>query len=111
MADKQLNAPRSCSMILSVDEYDSPHWPVVLLSAPFLHCLRPAQRVLPGHVGPTSSGVTMTLALPIWCLYLPFVIALKDAEEWRIWIILFSGILIGPASLASWGLILQLARR
>jgi hypothetical protein len=52
--------------------------------------------------------VAMTFALPVWCLYLPVVIALKDAEEGRIWTILFSGILIGPASLALWGLILQL---
>ena len=51
---------------------------------------------------------TMIFALPVWCLYLPFVIALKDAEERRIWTILFSGILIGPASLALWGLILWL---
>jgi hypothetical protein len=52
--------------------------------------------------------VTIVFALPVWCLYLPFVIALKDAEARRIWIILFSGILIGPASLAFWCLILQL---
>ncbi len=52
--------------------------------------------------------VTMVFALPVWCLYLPFVIALKDAEARRIWTILFSGILIGPASLAFWSLILQL---
>ena len=52
--------------------------------------------------------VTMMFALPVWCLYLPFVIALKNAEERRIWIILFSGILIGPASLALWCFILQL---
>jgi hypothetical protein len=52
--------------------------------------------------------VTMIFALPIWCLYLPFVIALKDAEQRRIWTILFSGILIGPTSLAVWCLILQL---
>ncbi len=52
--------------------------------------------------------VTMMFALPAWCLYLPFVIALKDAEQGRIWIILFSGILIGPASLILWGLIPQL---
>ena len=51
---------------------------------------------------------TMIFALPVWCLYLPFVAALKDAEERRIWTILFSGILIGPVSLALWGLILQL---
>jgi hypothetical protein len=52
--------------------------------------------------------VTLIVALPVWCLYLPFLIALKDAEERRIWIILFSGILIGPTSLALLGLIFQL---
>jgi hypothetical protein len=52
--------------------------------------------------------VTMTFALPVWCLYLPWVIALKDAKEQRIRTILVSGILIGPASMALWGLILQL---
>ena len=53
--------------------------------------------------------VTMIFALPVWCLYLPFVIALKDAEERRIWTILFRGILIGPASLALWCFTLQLS--
>ena len=52
--------------------------------------------------------VAIVFAIPVWCLYLPFVIALKDAEGWRIWIILLSGILIGPTSLALWGLTLQL---
>ena len=52
--------------------------------------------------------VTMIFALPVWCLYLPFVIAIKDAEEGRIWTILFSGILIGPALVALWALVLQL---
>lgn len=51
--------------------------------------------------------VTMVFALPVWCLYLPFVVALKDASR-RIWTILLSGTLIGPASLAFWCLILQL---
>jgi hypothetical protein len=51
---------------------------------------------------------TMTFALPVWFLYLPFVIVLKDAEQRRGWIIVASGIAIGPASLALWGLILQL---
>ena len=55
--------------------------------------------------------VTMVFALPVWCLYLPFVIVLKDAEARRIWAILFSGILIGPASLAFWCLILQIRGR
>lgn len=52
--------------------------------------------------------VTMMFALPAWCLYLPFVIAFKDAEGRRIWTILVSGILIGPVSLGLWGLILLL---
>lgn len=52
--------------------------------------------------------ITMIFAAPAWCLYLPFVIALRDAEERRIWTIVVSGILIGPASLLAWGLLLQL---
>lgn len=53
--------------------------------------------------------VTMRFALPVWCLYLPFVIALKDAEERRIWIILVTGSLIGPTWLVLWGLMRQLS--
>jgi hypothetical protein len=52
--------------------------------------------------------ITMMLAFPVWCLYVPFVLALNDAEGWRIWIIMLSGTLIGPASLALWFLILVL---
>jgi hypothetical protein len=48
------------------------------------------------------------MAFPVACLYLPFVIALQDAEERRVWTILFSGILIGPASLLLWCIIAQL---
>jgi hypothetical protein len=58
----------------------------------------------------TLSGVfvaTLTFALPVGCLCLPIVIGLKDAEESRIWIILCCGILIGPLSMALWGLVLQ----
>jgi hypothetical protein len=51
---------------------------------------------------------TMMFALPIWCLYLPFVIVFKDAVGRRLWAIQLSGSLIGPASFAIWGLILQL---
>jgi hypothetical protein len=51
---------------------------------------------------------TMTLALPVWFLYLPFIVKLKDSEDRRIWIILVSGILIGPLALTVWCLILQL---
>lgn len=53
--------------------------------------------------------VTMRFALPAWCLYLPLVIALKDADEGRIRALLFIGILIGPASVVLWSLILQLS--
>ena len=48
------------------------------------------------------------VSLPIWFLYLPFVLALKDAEERRLWTTLASGILIGPVCLAICGLILEL---
>jgi hypothetical protein len=53
--------------------------------------------------------ITMIFALPVWFLYLPLVVKLRDAEHNRIWIILVSGILIGPLALTIWGLILQLS--
>ena|ERR1035437_101727 len=52
--------------------------------------------------------ITMIFAFPVWCLCLPFVIAFKDVEKRRPWILLLGGTLIGPASLALWCLILQL---
>ncbi|MEO6816608.1 MAG: hypothetical protein ABI177_07885 [Edaphobacter sp.] len=52
--------------------------------------------------------VTMMFALPVWLLYLPIIFKLRDAEDNRIWIILGSGILIGPLALTIWCLILQL---
>ena len=52
--------------------------------------------------------ISMMFALPVWFLYLPFTVKLKDAEDKRIWIILVSGILIGPLSLTIWCFILQL---
>ncbi|HZD47373.1 MAG TPA: hypothetical protein VE178_01395 [Silvibacterium sp.] len=52
--------------------------------------------------------VTMIFALPVWCLYLPVVIAVKDAEERRIWTILLTGTLIGPLAMFLWSLILLL---
>ena len=52
--------------------------------------------------------VTVIFALPVWCLYLPVVIAVKDAEGQRIWAILFSGTLIGPLAMFLWSLILLL---
>jgi len=52
--------------------------------------------------------ITMMFALPVWFLYLPLTVKLKDAEDSRIWILLVSGSLIGPLSLTIWCLILQL---
>jgi hypothetical protein len=52
--------------------------------------------------------VAMIFALPVWCVWLPIVIATKDAEGRKIWTILLSGILVGPASIALWSLILLL---
>jgi hypothetical protein len=50
---------------------------------------------------------TMTIALPVGCLYLPVLIALRNTEERRMPIILLGGILIGPATIALWGLVLE----
>jgi hypothetical protein len=52
--------------------------------------------------------VTMIFALPVWLLYLPLVVLLKDAEGRRWWVLLVSGAFIGPLCLFLWGLILQL---
>jgi hypothetical protein len=52
--------------------------------------------------------VTMMFALPVWFLYLPFVVSLKDAQPGRLLIFWVSGIIFGPVSLAALGLILQL---
>lgn len=51
--------------------------------------------------------ITMTFALPVGCLYLPFLIALRATEEQRTRIIILGGILIGPLSMALWSLVLQ----
>ena len=53
----------------------------------------------------------MTFALPVACLYLPFVIGLGDAEKGRIWTILGSGILIGPVALLLYIFALRLGHR
>lgn len=49
--------------------------------------------------------VTSMFALPVWCLYLPFILTLKDAEGRRLWIILATGTLIGPVALSLWGFV------
>ncbi|HEY1984170.1 MAG TPA: hypothetical protein VGG85_02110 [Terracidiphilus sp.] len=50
----------------------------------------------------------MIFALPVAILYLPFVLAHQDAEGRRIWLLLVSGILIGPVSMFLWMIILLL---
>jgi hypothetical protein len=50
--------------------------------------------------------ITMKIALPVACLYLPVVIMQRDAEEGRMRVIAGSGIVIGPAYLVLRGLIL-----
>jgi hypothetical protein len=52
--------------------------------------------------------ITMMFAFPVWLLCLPIIVKLRNAEDNRIWIILLSGILIGPLALTIWYLILQL---
>lgn len=52
--------------------------------------------------------ITMVEALPVWCLFLPVVIAVKDAEKRRSWLILLGGSLIGPVSVILFCLFLQL---
>lgn len=46
--------------------------------------------------------LTLLIAWPAWCLYLPVVIGFKDAEAWRLWTILSAGVLAGPLSLVLW---------
>jgi hypothetical protein len=52
--------------------------------------------------------ITMMCALPVWCFCLPFVIAVKNAEGSRIWIVPLSGSLLGPLLVGLWFLILQM---
>jgi hypothetical protein len=52
--------------------------------------------------------ITMKIALPVACLYLPIVIMQRDAEEGRMRVIAGSGIVIGPAYLVLRGLILAM---
>jgi len=42
--------------------------------------------------------VTVKLALPAWCVYLPLVVLLKNGEEWRKPLLLLAGAVIGPAT-------------
>jgi hypothetical protein len=44
--------------------------------------------------------VTLVAALPAWCLFLPLVVFLRDAEGRRMGILLVAGVLIGPLTVA-----------
>jgi hypothetical protein len=48
--------------------------------------------------------ITMIFAFPAWCLYLPFIFFLRDADGRRSAMLLLTGILIGPAALIVWDL-------
>lgn len=54
--------------------------------------------------------LTLLIAWPAWCLYLPVVITFKDAEGRRLWVILATGILVGPLSLVLWDAVARLHR-
>jgi hypothetical protein len=49
--------------------------------------------------------LTLLFALPGWLLCLPLVIAFKDAESWRGWVILIVGVSIGPGFILAWRLL------
>ena len=81
-------------------------WLASLLVAVLLFCLLAS--LIFGGAGSIRPifRVAMTFALPVGCLYLPFVIVLKKAEDRSL--ILLSGTLIGPVCIVLWGLFLQL---
>lgn len=77
-------------------------WLVSLLLADAFFNLCDAFSILfrgPGIVPNLLFVMTIIYAFPAWLLFLPIVIALKDAEGRRIWSILVAGFLIGPLSL------------
>ena len=69
-----------------------------ILSAPHGAHLRTVVDVFP---------VTLLFAFPVWLLSLPLVVALRDAERWRGWVILITGVSLGPAFLLIWSLAAQ----
>jgi hypothetical protein len=52
--------------------------------------------------------VTMKCALPIWCLCLPLIAAVKQPQGRKVWTILLMGSLLGPLAIGLWFLLLQL---
>ena len=52
--------------------------------------------------------VAIVFALPVSLLCLPVVFFIRSAGKRQVWILLATGLLVGPACLAIWGMILQL---
>jgi hypothetical protein len=50
--------------------------------------------------------ITLLFALPAWLLYLPLVVAHPQPAPRQLAILIVAGFLIGPASMAAWGLVL-----
>ena len=50
---------------------------------------------------------TMSYALPVWFLYVPFLKRLENGKPWRMTLFLISGMVAAPACLVLYGLILQ----
>jgi hypothetical protein len=46
--------------------------------------------------------IAQVFFLPVWLLYIPLVFKLKDSKNGRIWIMLGSGLLLGPVVIAIW---------
>lgn len=88
-----INAPSSLSQSTR-----AALWSACCLLLAAISCL------LFGKAGSLDVGLRFTLVfvLPAWLLYLPVILKLKDAGNHRLWIILGSGPLLGPAVLALW---------
>ena len=49
---------------------------------------------------------TLFFAMPAWLLYLPVLVKFPGVTRRQLWILAIAGILIGPASLIAWNIIL-----
>jgi hypothetical protein len=54
--------------------------------------------------------VYLLFAFPGWLLSLPLVMAIRDAEGWRGWVILLIGVSIGPGFLLVWAFLTAQSR-
>lgn len=50
--------------------------------------------------------ITLLFALPAWLLYLPLIVAYPKPARRQLATLLVAGVLIGPVSIAAWGLVL-----